>query len=199
MANITLNIEVESAEELQETLTKLQGLSVVATVEKEVAPTGKKKQVKSTTKGKSGKTEEASTGSTSEKEISTTGEKEEIKQEKATKTRYFLHKPTNKTFVVKKGEGIPVEAIHYGDAVEMTKAEYDKFNKRGESDALDTQGKYPNATKEDVTELVKKLISEKKRDAIRTALDRHGVEKVPELNPKNYGAFMTDLEELAGE
>lgn len=62
-----------------------------------------------------------------------------------------------------------------------------------------TPNKYPDATKEDVTAAVKKALADKKRNAVRTALERQGVAKVPELDPANYGVFLTDLEVLVGE
>lgn len=62
-----------------------------------------------------------------------------------------------------------------------------------------TPGKYPDATKADVQEAMKKAIAAGRRDAIKTAFQRSNAEKLSDLKPEDYSVFLTDLEILAGE
>lgn len=62
-----------------------------------------------------------------------------------------------------------------------------------------TANKYPNASMSDVVAKVKQALENQKRDEVRTALERQGVSKVPELDPANLGVFLTDLEVLVGD
>lgn len=156
MAKITLNIEAETAAELQETLKGLQVSNVTTeikvnseTVDTEEVKKATKTVAKATKKEKS-KEKKDSTGSTSE-------------------------------------------------AKNSTKPKEDKPAVDDEPATSTTPNNYPDATKEDVTKAVKKALADKKRDAVKTALERQGVGKVPELDPANYGVFLTDLEILVGE
>lgn len=63
-----------------------------------------------------------------------------------------------------------------------------------------TTGKYPDATKENVQEAMKKAMGEGHREAIKTAFSRFNAEKISDLQEEDYSAFITDLESLtAGE
>lgn len=62
-----------------------------------------------------------------------------------------------------------------------------------------TPNRYPDADMADVRAAVKKALEKNKRNEVRTALERQNVSKVPELDPSNFGVFMTDLEALVGE
>ena len=159
MTKITVNIEAETPEELQEALKSLvvkeasvgSFLHVPAEEQAEEKPKAKPKpKPKPKTKEIEEKKEVDSTESTSDTETSETGE-----------------------------------------APELTESD--------EPETSATPNKYPNATKSDVTKAVKKALSEGQRESIRTALERQGVAKVPELNEGQYGVFMTDLEALVGE
>lgn len=207
MTKININIEAYSMEEYQEAVktlaTGLGDIGDTSSIKVKLEPI-QKPENKIEPQKKLLKKEKASTDSISDTEPSKTGEQvksskdSEITQEKATKTRYFLHKPNNKTFVVKKGEGIPVEAVHYGDAVEMTKAEYDKFNKKHEVDSKEEK----SVTREDCKALMMEAQKVKKLSLVSDLLTRFeavnnsGKPAISELKEEHFSNFADELEKL---
>lgn len=205
---INISIEATTESEYQEALSILAKGST-GVIENSLKVDGRQPYEKKSRK------EKTSTDSTSDTELSKTGDQAEqssldkqepeIKQEKATKTRYFMHKPNNKTFVIKKGEGLPVEAIHHGDAVELTKAEYDEIKgKKAEAkeepeteskiDTSDETAEVP--TKDEMIVLIRKGMDKKLSKEIKALFGNYGAEKFPAVAEADYPALKAELEKL---
>ena len=82
---------------------------------------------------------------------------------------------------------------------EQSKPGTEKLDEEPSVEKSATPGKYPNATKKDVQDAMKKAMSSGKRDAIKTAFGRSNATKLSELKEEDYSVFLTDLELLAGE
>ena len=116
---------------------------------------------------------------------------EKTKAKPKTKTKPKTKEVDEKKEEVSTESTSDTEPSETGEAQGLTESD--------EPETSATPNKYPNAAKSDVTKAVKKALSEGQRESIRTALERQGVAKVPELNEGQYGVFMTDLEALVGE
>lgn len=176
MAKITLNIEAETVQELQDTLKGLQKFDNFPL---------------------NGSAEEFEKWSKEAKEKVAT--KNEAKANKATKPATEKKKPVEKevassdsTSETKNSTDEKPHAL-YTDDLKKNKPADD------EPETSVTPNKYPDATMADVRAAVKKALESKKRNEVRTALKRQNVSKVPEIDAKNYGVFLTDLEVLVGE
>lgn len=208
---INISIEAKNQEDYQHALKVLsegynggQAPAIDIKAEPKPAATEKKSQKEKTSTGSTSDTEQSKTGEQAERS-SLDKEEPEIKQEKATKTRYFMHKPNNKTFVIKKGEGLPVEAIHYGDAVELTKAEYDEIKGKkveaekdqkteSKTEAVDETAEIP--TKDEMIALIRKGMDKKLSKEIKGLFGNYGAEKFPGVAETDYPALKAELEEL---
>lgn len=176
MAKITLNIEAETVQELQDTLKGLQKFENLP--------------VNGGASGFSEWTKEAKEKVEAKKEERT---------EKVTKPNAEKKKPAEKEVASSDSTSETKNSIEekphklYTDDLKKNESADD------EPETSVTPNKYPEATMEDVRAAVKKALENKKRNEVRTALERQNVSKVPDLDPANYGVFLTDLEVLVGD
>lgn len=117
--------------------------------------------------------------------------KEEPKPKKA-KTKKAA---TKKQEEVSTESTADTEPSKTGDQVEPTEIDDNDVEKTSSA----TVGKYPGATKYDVQNAMKRVMTrEGGKEVVKTAFGRCGASKLSELKEEDYSVFITDLEVLSG-